>query len=466
MTFQVSTREIGGAQQDDRLFVDESARLQARHSVRHFLADFHKLEGLFPQAYPRLIVRGEGAYVWDAEGRRLLDAGGHLGACQVGHGRREIADRIARQVLELDFIALDSGLSHPRVIELTEVLRGLVPVDDPIFSFTSSGSEANELAFKIARAYHSRRGDDRRTIVLSRDGSYHGSTFAGMAATGAPAFRVGYGPPMPGFQQVAQPSPGRCGYCVPSEGCTLRCADALEETIGELGPEHIAAVIAEPVAILQAVKIPHDDYWARVQSICRATGVLLILDEVVTGFGRTGRLFGAEHWNIRPDLMTMAKGITSGYVPLGAVATSRRVEDAFPAPLLHLNTYAGHPVACEAALANIEIIRRERLAENAARLEPTLQASLDHLAARNARVVRITAIGLLSSIEVNTDGIGNVDELVLRLRHAMYENGVIARCSQAGEVVSIVFYPALVATADDVQSGVRAVEAALESLSV
>jgi adenosylmethionine-8-amino-7-oxononanoate aminotransferase len=436
----------------------------ARRSVRHFLADFRKLEGYFPQEYPRMIVRGDGAYVWDIDGRKLLDAGGHLGACQIGHGRREIADRIAQQVVELDFIALDSGLSHLKALELADVLGDLVPVEDPIFSFTTSGSEANELAFKIARAYHSRRGDARRTIVLSRDGSYHGSSFAAMSATGAPPFRAGYGPLVPGFQQVAQPSPGRCGYCTPSEGCSLRCADALESAIEELGADSVAAVIAEPVAILQAVKVPHTDYWARVQSICRTNRVLLIVDEVVTGFGRTGRMFGAEHWNAEPDLLTMAKGITSGYVPLGAVATSRRVEEAFSEPLLHLNTYAGHPVACEAALANIEIIRRERLAENAARLEASLRRRLEALAAGNARVVRITAIGLLSSIELSVDGIENVEEVVLRVRHAMYENGVIARCAQAGDVMTVVFYPALVVSADDLERGVLAVGDALESV--
>ena len=349
-------------------------RRGARHSVRHFLADFRKLDATYPDEYPRVIVRAQGAHVWDADGRRLLDAGGHLGACQVGHGRREIGERIAAQVGELDFIALDSGLSHPKAVELAEVLAGLVPVDDPVFSFTNSGSESNELAFKIARAYHSRRGDESRTVVLSRDGSYHGSSFAAMSATGAPAFRDGYGPVVPDFRQVAQPSPGRCGLCAPAEGCSLRCADALEQAIADIGPDRIAAVIAEPVAILQAVKVPHDGYWERVQSICREAGALLIVDEVVTGFGRTGRMFGAEHWDVRPDVMTMAKGITSGYVPLGAVAVSRAVEEAFSEPLLHLNTYAGHPVACEAALANIEILQREQLPERAAVLEPVLRA--------------------------------------------------------------------------------------------
>lgn len=438
-----------------------NGRAEARRSVRHFLADFRKLDGHFPGEYPRMIVRAEGAYVWDVDGRRLLDAGGHLGACQIGHGRQEVADRIARQVAQLDFIALDSGLSHPKALELARVLTGLVPVDDPIFSFTTSGSEANELAFKIARAYHSRRGDNNRTVVLSRDGSYHGSSFGAMSATGAPSFRAGYGPLVPGFEQVAQPSPGRCGYCAVGEGCTLQCADALEQAVERIGAESIAAVIAEPVAILQAVKVPHPAYWERVQSICRANGILLILDEVVTGFGRTGKMFGAEHWNVRPDLLTMAKGITSGYIPLGAVAASRSVEAAFAEPLLHLNTYAGHPVACEAALANLDILTREDLPARAAALEPGLRRSLDAIADRTERVRRVTAIGLLSSIELDLDGVEDVDEVVLRVRHALYENGVLARCSQAGDVLTVVFYPALIVNDDDVERGVRGVGNAL-----
>jgi adenosylmethionine-8-amino-7-oxononanoate aminotransferase len=434
----------------------------ARHSVRHFLADFVKLESEYPGVYPRVIVGADGAYLWDDQGHRLLDAGGHLGACQIGHGRAEIAERVARQIVELDFVALDSGLSHPKAVELAQALAAHVPVDDPIFSFTVSGSEANELAIKIARAYHTRRGEDGRVLILSRDGSYHGSTFGGMTATGAAAFRTGYGPLLQGFHQVAQPSPGRCGFCTPAQGCNLGCVYALEETVREVGPETVAAVIAEPVAILQAVKIPHPDYWSRVQSICREAGALLIVDEVVTGFGRTGRMFGSSHWGITPDLMTLAKGITSGYVPLGATVVSRSVEEAFTqSPLLHLNTYAGHPVACEAALANLEILIEERLPERAAALEPVLRRQLESLRATVPDVARISVIGLLSSIEIDVSRRSDHERLVLAVRHRMYENGVVARCSCSGGVLTVVFYPALVVDEHGLESGVAGVGKAL-----
>jgi adenosylmethionine-8-amino-7-oxononanoate aminotransferase len=399
-----------------------------------------------------MITRGEGAYLYDEEGRRLLDAGNHLGAGMVGHGRREIAIRMAAQTLELEFAALDSGVSHVKVAQLAERLAPLVPVADPVFSFTSSGTESDDLAVKIARAYHSRRGEPGRTLILSRDGSYHGSSYSGMAATGAAGFRADFGPMPDGFTQVAQPSPGRCGFCERAGGCTLDCASALERAIAEHGPERIAAVIAEPVAILQAVKIPHADYWQRVQALCRDNGILLVVDEVVTGFGRTGRLFGSEHFGIEPDIMTIAKGLTSGYAPMGATIVSRGVEEAFAAgPLLHLNTYAGHPVACEAALATLDILERERLVEHAAELAPVLEAGLLAIGERTERVIKVSVLGLLSSIELDVSDRTDAPDVLITLRHEMYERGLIARGSVGDGVLTVVVYPTLVVTEEDVR---------------
>jgi adenosylmethionine-8-amino-7-oxononanoate aminotransferase len=338
----------------------------------------------------------------------------------------------------------------------------MLPVDDPIISFTSSGSESNELAFKIVRAYHSSRGDHDRVLILSRDGSYHGSTYGGMSATGSAAFRAGFGPMLPGFAQVAQPSPGRCGYCTPDHGCTLRCADALELAIESHGRDTVAAIIAEPVSILGAVKVPHPEYWSRIQEIKDRAGALLVVDEVVTGFGRTGRMFGSDHWDIKPDVMTLAKGLTSGYAPLGATVITREVEEPFASePLLHLNTYAAHPVSCEAALANIEILMRERLAERAAEREPVLRRELETLGDTVPRLLRVAAIGLLSSVELDIGGFDDPDTLVIDLRHVMYEHGLIARVSHAADTLTVVFYPALVVSEADVVAGVHALRDAL-----
>ena len=432
----------------------QSARMTASRTVRHFLADFASLEERYPGAYPRMITRGEGAYLFDDQGRKLLDAGNHLGAGMIGHGREEVAERIAGQIGRLEFAALDSGMSHDRVAELASRLAAVVPLDDPVFSFTSSGSEANDLAFKLARAYHRRRGEPGRDRILFRDGSYHGSTIAAMSATGAAAFQADFGPPAPRFTQVPQPSPSRCGFCDRGEGCTLACADALEEVIEREGPETIAAVVAEPVAILQAVKVPHERYWPRIQSICAERGILLIVDEVVTGFGRTGRLFGCEHWGIRPDIMTVAKGLTSGYAPMGATIVARHVEDAFAdAPLLHLNTYAGHPVACEAALATLDILERERLPQRAAELEPFVASGLAQLGERSGRLLWAAAIGLLSSVELDVSDHLDPAALMIDVRHEAYERGLIVRLAQAEGVLTIVFYPTLVVGEEDVRAG-------------
>jgi adenosylmethionine-8-amino-7-oxononanoate aminotransferase len=440
-------------------------RQHAQRRVRHFLADFRDLEARYPGAYPRLITRGEGPYLFDDTGRRLLDAGNHLGAGMIGHGRREIAERMAAQAGELEFAALDSGASHPKVVELADRLAALVPLDDPIFSFTSSGSESNDLAFKIARAYHLRRGQPERTIILSRDGSYHGSSYAAMAATGAPAFRADFGPMPRNFDQVPQPSPGRCTFCDRETGCSLQCADALEAAIERHGPENIAAVIAEPVAILQAVKIPHPDYWRRIQEICRRHSILVIADEVVTGFGRTGLMFGSEHWDLRPDIMSIAKGLTSGYAPMGATAVARHVEDAFAdGPLLHLNTYAGHPVACEAALATLDVLERESLVERAATLEPVLRRELERVREATSRVIRISVIGLLSSVELDVADRTDASDLLIALRHEMYERGLIARGAVGDGVLTIVFYPTLVVSEDDLAFGARALAEAIAAV--
>jgi adenosylmethionine-8-amino-7-oxononanoate aminotransferase len=447
------------------------ARQTARRHVRHFLADFPALEERFPGVYPRVIVRGEGPFLYDDHGRELLDAGAHLGAGMIGHGRRDVAMRMAKQVERLEFVALDSGVSHEKTIELGGRLAALVPVADPMISFTSSGSEANDLAFKIARAYHDRRGEPQRDRILFRDGSYHGATVAAMSATGAAAFKTGFGPLAPRFTQVAQPAPGRCGFCEREQGCTLACADALAEAIERDGADSIAAVVAEPVAILQAVKVPHPRYWERVQALCREHGILLIVDEVVTGFGRTGRMFGCHHWDVEPDIMTMAKGLTSGYAPMGAAIVSRAVEDAFAdAPLLHLNTYAGHPVACEAALATLDVLERERLPENAAALEPVLAAGLARVAERTGRVLRTSVLGLLGSVEVDIADHPDPAGLLMDVRHETYERGLIVRCAQADGVLTVVFYPTLVVTEEHLERGTEllaeALEAALSSAGV
>ena len=234
----------------------QSARMTASRTVRHFLADFASLEERYPGAYPRMITRGEGAYLFDDQDRKLLDAGNHLGAGMIGHGREEVAERIAGQIGRLEFAALDSGKSHDRVAELASRLAAVVPLDDP--SSPSPRAAARPTTSPSSwRALPRRHGEPGRDRILFRDGSYHGATIAAMSATGAAAFQAGFGPLAPRFTQVPQPSPSRCGFCDRGGAARCACAEALEEAIEREGPETIAAVIAEPVAILQAVKVPH-----------------------------------------------------------------------------------------------------------------------------------------------------------------------------------------------------------------
>lgn len=439
--------------------------IRAKRYVRHFLADFGRLEQEYPRQYPKMIVRGDGAYVVDEQGHRILDAGSHLGACQVGHGRAEIAERIAEQARNLEFIALDGGISHVYAAELGERLASMVLCDDPIFSFTNSGSESNELAFKIARMYHARCGEPQRTKIVSRLGSYHGSTLATSAATGIGAFKDGFGPLPTGFLQGAQPSPGRCGQCRFGDPCTLDCLDDFERMVEAEDPRTVAAIIAEPIAIPQAVKIPHAEYFARLRRFCDMHGILLIIDEVVCGFGRTGRMFGAEHFGVRADIVSYAKGLTSGYIPLGAVAVSARINEVFTeSPLLHLNTYAGHPVACAAALAALDIMETEQLVERAAELESVLREALEELRRSISGVREIAVIGLLSSVTCDISDVEAPDAVVRQVRKDAYDNGLLVRVARDGFLLSAHFYPPLCVEKDDIVSGVRALGSALRAI--
>jgi adenosylmethionine-8-amino-7-oxononanoate aminotransferase len=439
-------------------------RKTARRHLRHFLADFSRLEAEFPGSYPHVIVSGEGAYVYDDSGRRLLDAGNHLGACNIGHGRREVAQRMAEQAERLEFSALDSGNSHDVAIRYAQRLAQVLPIRDACLSFCTSGSESNELAFKIARHYFHATGQLQRTKILSRVGSYHGSSYAAMSATGIGVFSAGFGPLPEGFRHVPQPSPDRCEFCRDMEGCTLACIDATRELVEREGSETIAAVVGEPVAIPQAVKIPHPDYWPRLRQLCTETGSLLIVDEVVTGFGRTGRMFGIEHWNVEPDIMVMAKGITGGYAPMGAVAVSRAVNDTFDErPLVHLNTFSGHPVACAAADATLDVLEAEDLVANARSMGAILTDELQRMRQAVPQILRISSLGLMSSVEVDAAAVPDIPRFVRKLRQQAYEHNLLVRANPDGTRVAAFFYPALTVNEDDIVSGVRSLEAALRA---
>jgi adenosylmethionine-8-amino-7-oxononanoate aminotransferase len=374
-----------------------------RSHLLHPIVEFRSHEKNGP---PLIIRSGEGIHLETVDGRRLIDAMSGLAHVAVGHGRTAIAEAAAAQMKLLGSYHAFYGFSAESPIRLAERLAGLLPADCEIdrFLFTNGGSDANETAFRLARLYHALRDQPERRKILSRAWGYHGITRAAGSATRLPAYHL-FDPPDPLHVQTAAPYCLRCEFGKTYPECALACADDVEAVIQREGPETIAAIIVEPVIGTGGIVVPPPDYFARLQEICRAHDVLLILDEVITGFGRTGKWFGLEHWDVRPDLLTLAKGITSGYVPLGAVGVNRRVyetvRDASPegAPFMMGITSNNHPTACAAALANIDIIEQEGLVENAATVGPHLFGALKEALAGHPYVREIRHIGLIGAIE-------------------------------------------------------------------
>lgn len=422
----------------------------APRRVHHFFTDFDLLERRYPGKFPREIVSGDGAYLVDADGNRLLDGCQHLGACPVGHARGDMADAIANQIRTLEFVSLDEGHSHPWVVELCERLAPLVPPEDPKFYFGSSGSEAVETALKMARVFHERQGEPQRKKIVARDGSYHGVGYGALSANGNPVLREPFAPLVPGFVRAPE---------LP----TMEAAAEIEAIVEREDPSTIAALIAEPIAMHGSVKVPEEGYWAALRELCDRHGILLIADEVVDGFGRTGRMFGCDHYGVKPDVAVVAKGITSSYVPMGAAIASRHVADAFAGrPFMHNATYSGHPVACAAARTALEILQRERLPEHAAELEPRFRAHLDRIGALDG-VTSTSVAGMLSSVSWVAPG-GDAGRTVSDIAVAAYDRGVLVRGFAKGDRGATFFYPPLVATADDVDVGFGAIGEVLDEL--
>ena len=325
---------------------------------------------IHPWSFPGsslMIVRGEGSNYWDASGRKYLDALGGIQLCEIGHGRSELAEVAAEQMRELEYSPLFWNFGNEPAALLARRLVGLAPEGIDHVFFTNGGSESCESAIKMARLYHYLRGESQRTTILSLGHSYHGMTYGALAATGLEGIKNGFGELPGGFFHLTTPYPYR-EELFGGEDAFEFCVRELEETIARLGPERIAAFIGEPVLTVGGVIVPPPDYWRAITEICHRNGILVIADEVVTAFGRLGSWFASEAYGIAPDLITTAKGLTSGYLPLGAVLASSEVGTTIKGAetgFMHGYTYCGHPVACAVALRNLDIIEREDLAANA-----------------------------------------------------------------------------------------------------
>ena len=353
---------------------------------------------------PTIIVEGEGIRVTDSEGKTWIDVNGGYASVNVGYGRTEIAEAAREQMMKLSYFP-QTTVTEP-LVKLVEKLAQLAPGSLERSWPVSGGSEANETAIKIARSYHKRRGEAGRYKVISRRGSYHGAT-GGVMWLGSVSGKSDYEPVYPGMVYAPQPNPYRCelGGQTPSE-CASRCAQAVDDLIEFHGAKTVAAVIAEPVAAGPGAAVPGDEYWPMLRQICDRHGVLLIADEVVCGFGRTGRMFAMEHWDVVPDLMTVAKGVTSSYLPFASAIATKEVADVFvgkdnvfPQAL----TFGGHPVTAAAALRNIQIIEDEGLVQNSADVGAYFLDQLHLLREDHSIIGDTRGLGLMLAIDLVSD---------------------------------------------------------------
>lgn len=346
----------------------------------HYLHPFTDYKELRAEG-ARIQVRAAGVYLWDTDGNRIIDALAGLGCVNIGYGRPELARAAAEQMERLSFCQSFFRTSNAPAIQLAEKLASLAPAGLRHVFYASSGSEAIETCLKLARRYWQLRGRPEKRIVISRDNAYHGSTIVASSLSGIPDMHTcGIEAPMPGIARVGAPYWYREGGSLTPDEFGVVAARWLEDKLVELGPGNVAAFFGEPMQGAGGAIIPPDTYWPEIQRICRKYDVLLAVDEVVCGFGRTGRWFGSQRFGIESmDLMAVAKGITSAYLPLSAALVSDRIADVLidqGGEFYHGFTHSGHPVACAVALENIRILQDERIIEHAAALEPLFRARM------------------------------------------------------------------------------------------
>jgi putrescine aminotransferase len=415
-----------------------------------------------------LIDRAEGVWVWTQQGKKLLDGFAGLAVVNVGHGRREIAEAIAEQTVRLAYYPTTRQFSNRPAAELAARLAALTPGDLTYSMFAVSGSEANERSMQIARHYWLAKGRSGKHKVIALQGGYHGATTGTFAVCGLPHMVEPYTPlQVPGFAKVAPPHPYRDRGAGSDAELVARRAAELRETIVREGPETVSAVIMEPILSSGGFIIPPLGWLRAVRALCDELEVLMIADEVITGFGRTGRWFGCEHEGVVPDLMSVAKGITSGYIPLSASIARRHLADAFPPGTtqenVHPNTYAAHPVACAAALANLQIMEKDGLVQNAAAMGTRLLEGLRTAIGHRPIVGEIRGRGLMVCVDL-VDPAGGGRPLdaarVAELDRKTWDRGAIVYAR--GSVVRLA--PPLCITGDEVDQLVRVVADSVEEL--
>lgn len=411
-------------------------------------------------------MRGKGVYVWDSDGRKYVDGVASLWNVAVGHGRTEIARAVAQQTRALAYAPTLLGFSSIPAQRLAARIARMAPKGLNRIIFTSGGSEANETVIRLVRLYWRLRNRPEKFRIVALNGAYHGSSTGAATLTGLPKFHEYYEPLMPGVLRMARPYCYRCELRLEYPSCALACADELERLIEREGADRIGAFIAEPVQGVGGVVIPPPGYFERIRQICDRHDVLFIVDEVITGFGRTGKKFGIEHWKAIPDMLVFAKSVTSGYAPLGGVILQASIYqtfvDAGPDFALHHGfTYSGHPVVCAAGVANLDILEREKLIARARTMGHYLARRLERLR-HHSLVGDIRCIGLMAAVELVPDQETKEAapaDLAARIRAMALSRGVIVRAS--GNILALC--PPLIIEQKEIDRLVAALEEAIEA---
>ena len=424
---------------------------------------------------PKIFVKGEGCYLYDIEGNKYLDTFASLLTTVCGHGRDEVVNATTKQMKRLEFFPNYHDTFTLPLIELAQKLKHICPGDLGVSFFVNSGSEANETAIKMAIQYHWENGEKTRKKIVARRYSYHGTTLGGISATGIPWFREMFSPLLSNMRFAVSAQCFHCELGLEPALCGLMCLKTMQKMIEWEGPETVAAIIMDPLPGSNVgYPLPPDGYLEQLRSFCDKHGILLIYDEVQTGFGKTGKMFFCEHSGALPDIITVGKAFTGGYLPLGALITTPKVADRFKKPGSELrsgSTYGGHTTACAATLANIAIIERENLVQRAAELGDTFKKKFDQMSQKHSIIGDVRGIGTLWAIELLADrktkkAFDSKLNMGTWIRDYCWERGMILRNN--GDI--LVIAPAFVITDEQVQTMLdltdEAIGAAVEHFSV
>ena len=400
----------------------------------HYLHPFTDFKSLANKG-SRVITRADNIYLWDSDGKKILDAMSGLWCVNVGYGQNDLIEAATAQLRTLPFYNSFFQTATPPAIELAELLAEVTPPQFKHVFFSGSGSEGNDTVVRMVRRYWDIKGRGERSVIISRHNAYHGSTMAGASLGGMSGMHQQGGLPIPGIVHIEQPFWFELGAGLSRDEFGRRAASWLEDKILEVGPEKVAAFIGEPVQGAGGVIVPPETYWPEIQRICDKYDILLVSDEVICGFGRTGRWFGCERFGFKPDLMTFAKGVTSGYIPLGGVMVGDRVADVLieqGGEFNHGYTYSGHPVACAVALANIRLLQRERIVERVGEDTGPYLAEQFAKLADHPLVGEVQTCGLMGAVQLVRDKATNTTfpselEVGMACRAHCFGNGLIMR---------------------------------------